>query len=645
MLTFQNGGLYLEEQDDLPNLANATCLFLDFETSSGDKKKDSLNPWHNCKVAGIAICVDDSPAYYVPFIAYSDEGKQRVARWLETVVQSAGFWINHNVKYDAHVLTNNFGFIPAPVLICTLVLAKLVDSDRLAKGGYSLDVLSRDWLSEVIKQFEERLKPYLKNNKDYGRIAPDILGEYGCQDVLTNRRLWQYIDSLLPEQCYRVRDTEIRLTRRLYEMERNGLRVEPQQLKIAQYTILNRMSQIDDELTRIVGRSFRPHVNEDCFDILCVQYGLPIMAFTKDEDGNDTNNPSFDKAALAMYRAHPKAPPGVVERIQEFRKWSQIDSLFLSPWQLLHIDGILHSSYNQCVRTGRMSCSDPNAQQLNKFVKKLILPKPGYAFISADYSQIEFRFIVHYIKDANCIRTYNENPDADFHEVVAGFCNIPRQPAKGVNFGIAFGEGKKKLIKQLSTQPELVEQTKAKVAAALASGQINSEQELQLFEILSQRNAERILETYHAMLPTLKPTMRDVERALRAKGYVFNMYGRRRHLPFEFAYRGFNTLNQSSAADLMKDRFVALCDQIDATPIETQAQVHDENLLQAPIEIAQDERALRDVVGCMETVDILLRVPVRASIGTSANNWFEAANGAQPLQYSKATVEQFAYLR
>lgn len=645
MLTFKNGGLYLNESDDLPNLTNATCLFLDFETSSGSPRKDSLNPWHNCKVAGICICVDDSPAYYIPFMHFSEQGQHRVATWLESVVQSAGYWINHNVKYDAHVCANNFGFIPAPVLICTLTLSKLVDSDRLARGGYSLDVLSRDWLGENINAYEEALKPYLKNNKDYGRIAPDILGEYGCQDVLTNRRIWQYIDANLAEQCYRVRDTEIRLTRRLFEMERNGLRVEPQELKIAQLRLLNRMSQIDDELTRIVGRSFRPHVNEDCFDILCIQYGLPVLAYTKDEDGNETANPSFDKAALAMYAAHPKAPAGVVELVQEFRKWSQIDSLFLSPWQQLHINGILHSSYNQCVRTGRMSCSDPNAQQLNKFVKKLIHPKPGYAFVSADYSQIEFRFIVHYIKDENCIRTYNENPDADFHEVVAGFCGIPRQPAKGVNFGIAFGEGKKKLIKQLATQPDLVKQIKERVATLKAKGDVSDAQEIQAFEIMSQRNAERILETYHAMLPTLKSTMRDVERALRAKGYVFNMYGRRRHLPFEFAYRGFNTLNQSSAADLMKDRFVELCERIDGTAIETQAQVHDENLLQAPIEIAQDERTLRDVVGCMETIDIPLRVPVRASIGISAENWFQAAESANPLTYDSTSITRFDHAR
>jgi DNA polymerase-1 len=565
---------------------------------------------------------------------YTEEEKAIVRRWLGETIHVSDYWINHNVKYDAHVCTNEFGIVPACNLICTQTLAKLIDSDRITRGGYGLDALSKSWLGEDISKYEAALQPYLKRNKDYGRIPPDILGEYGGQDILTNRRLWGYIAETLAEQCYNVRDTEIQLTRRLYQMERNGLRVEPQQLRLAQLQLLNRMSQIDDELTQIVGRSFRPHVNEDCFDVLCTQYGLPILAYTKDDDGEETGNPSFDKAALVMYEAHPQAPPGVVQCIREFRQWSQIDSLFLTPWQELVVDGYLHSSYNQCVRTGRMSCSDPNAQQLNDFVKQLILPKPGYKFISADYSQIEFRFIVHYIKDERCIKAYHENPDTDFHIWVAQMCGIPRKPAKSVNFGIAFGEGKKKLTKQLSMQEDLVAGIRTHIKALIENGQLAPERETDTFQTLASRKAESVLATYHASLPTLKPTMRDVERALRAKGYVYNMYGRRRHLPIHVAYRGFNTLNQSSAADLMKERFVELCNQIDGTPIETQACVHDENLLQAPAEIVDDARTLRDIVGCMETLTIPLRVPVRASIGTSGENWKLAGKTAQPLQFA-----------
>jgi len=637
MIRFENGGILVNHPSELPNFVGASSVFLDFETTSGDEKQDSLNPWHHCGIAGIAITVDDCPnAYYIPFQHWEHADQQAAADWLYDVLMNCDYWINHNIKYDAHVLANQLNIIPKCKFICTLTLSKLIDSDRIMRGGYGLDALSLSWLSEDISKYEARLKPYLVNNQDYGRIPADILGEYACQDVLTNRRLWGFLLANLPEESGGVWNTEIELTKRLYEMERNGMPIDPTELQITEYKTLNRMLKIDDELTKICGRSFRPHVNEDAYDVLCNQYGLPVLAYTKDKHGEETNNPSFDKYALAMYLAQPHAPIDLIVLMQEYRKHSQFNSLFLTPWQRLHRNGRLHPIYNQCVRTGRLSCSDPNAQQLNELAKMLVHPKPGYAFISIDASQIEFRFIVHYIQDASAIAAFHENPDTDFHEWVGLQCGVSRKPAKTINFGIAFGEGKKKLTKQLSSNVELVGIIKEQVELMIASGDIPREQEQAYFMSLAAARALHVYNTYHRTFPTMKATMRDIERVLKARGHVRNMFGRRRVLPPDKAYRGFNTLNQSSAADWMKERTVALCTMIDGTGIEFVASVHDEILLQAPIEIANDPRTIRDLVAFMETLTIPLRVPIRCSVGMSAKDWKSASKSAKPLQYNKA---------
>lgn len=646
MIKFDNGGILIENPSELPDLVDASSVFLDFETSSGDEKLDSLNPWHSCKVAGIAITVDNCPnAFYIPY-QHWDKSQQGIACfWLQEIIDNCDFWINHNVKYDAHVAANDLQIdIPRHVkLICTIVLAKLIDSDRIMRGGYGLDALSLGWLGEDISKYEQRLKPYLVKNQDYGRVPPDILGEYGCQDALTNRRLWGFILSQIPEESAGVWNTEIELTRRLWEMERNGMHVKTQELQVTQYSALNRMLAIDEELTRIAGRSFRPHVNEDVYDVLCNQYGLPVLAYTKDQStGEETTNPSFDKHALKMYMVQPHAPLELLQLMQEYRKLAQFESLFLKPWQHLQVSSYLHANYNQCVRTGRMSCSDPNAQQLSELAKGLVHPKPGYAFISMDASQIEFRFIVHYIQDQHAIQAYNENPDVDFHEWVANQCGIKRKPAKTVNFAIAFGEGKKKLTKQLASDADIVGVIKDQIEEMIATDKIKREQEQLYFANLAGARALQVYNTYHRTFPTLKPTMKDVERVLRARGHVRNMYGRRRHLPVDKAYRGFNTLNQSSAADWMKERTVGLCNMIDGTPIEFVASVHDEILLQAPIEIANDPRTARDLIAFMETLVIPLRVPVRCNIGISAKDWKTASKSVKdggvsgPLYYNKS---------
>lgn len=657
MLNFSNGAYMIQDVSELPNLIGGSSLFLDFETSSGNPKLDSLNPFWNCSVAGIGIAVDDSPAFYIPYQHFDDEDKNHISRWLHDIIEHCDYWINHNVKYDAHVAANCLQIVPACALVCTLTLSKLIDSDRILRGGYGLDALSLGWLKEDISQYEKALQPYLVRNKDYGRIPPDILGEYGAQDILTNRHLWQFILVNVPEEsctgATSVWNTEVALTFRLFEMEQRGMPIDPTELQIVQYKTLNRMLQIDEELTSLVGRSFRPRESGDCYDILCSQYGLPVLAYTKDTTtGEETNNPSFDKHALQMYLAQPHAPIPVIKLIQEYRQYDQFNNLFLTPWQTLHVNGRLHPIYNQCVRTGRLSCSDPNAQQLNDLAKRLIHPHEGYSIISMDASQIEFRFIAHYINDERAVAAFNENPDIDFHDWVAAQCGgIKRRPAKTVNFGIAFGEGKKKLIKQLAADTSLTERIRDEVEQMVATGQIAADEQSAYFATLATQLGTNVYNTYHRTFPTLKPTMKDVEKVLRARGYVRNMYGRRRHLPYDKAYRGFNTLNQSSAADWMKARTVGICDMIQNTSIEFIASVHDEFVFQAPTEVAEDWRTKRDMVAYMETLDIPLRVPVRVAYGTSANNWKDAGEKVKDggnnttLQYDPAEAKALDHLR
>jgi hypothetical protein len=59
MIEYSNGARLVEAISELPQFSDEDLreLFADFETTSGDDKKDSLNPWHNCAVAGIAVTV------------------------------------------------------------------------------------------------------------------------------------------------------------------------------------------------------------------------------------------------------------------------------------------------------------------------------------------------------------------------------------------------------------------------------------------------------------------------------------------------------------------------------------------------------------------------------------------------------------
>ena len=632
MLEFSNGGCLVQDISELPNLAGEPTIIADFETASGNKKIKSVNPWHNCYAAGLAITVPNSPrSWYVPVGHYHGGNipVEPVIDWWCDIVERADRWVNHNVKYDAHVSTNCLGILPECELWCTLTHAKILDSDRIMRGGYGLDALSRTWLQHDISKFELALQPYLgKKNQDYGWIPADVMGEYACQDVLTAGRLYKFQCERKQPEWDRIWNVETKLTYVLFEMERNGLRIDPHEIMKADLLATQRMIILMEELKELVGWTFRPHVNEDCFEVLCGKYQLPIMGWT---DSNPPN-PSFDQEALKKYLGHPYAPRDIVTRMLEFRTLHTWQSMFLKPYQELNVDGTLHAIYNQCVRTGRMSASKPNSQQLDTKTKQLIHPDDDCVFLDADYDQIEFRTIVHYIQDERCINAYKENPDTDFHRWVAEMCEIHREPAKTINFLMGYGGGKVRLIGGLKQVPELINDLREMIEKLLKEGKIHEGQEMQTFDALATRRGELTYQRYHDELPTLKPTSWRASRVLEARGYVNTIMGRPRRLPIEASYRAFNTLNQGSAADIQKERMVDVADMIKGTPVTLKALVHDSSLFHGPREVMEDPRTQRDLIMGMEDVNCGLRVPIRASYGLSEKSWADA-NGKRRIPY------------
>lgn len=653
MIELDNGGRLVESIDELPDLRNADLLFADFETTSGDDALDALNVWHHCRALGLAFTANDLPgAWYVP-LRHRHGGNlplKAFIAWWRDVLLTARRWVNHNVKYDAHVSANDLGVIPTCELFCTVTHAKIIDSDRGFRGGYGLDALSLGWLGEDISAYEDEIRRWLgPKKKDYGAAPRESMAPYACQDALTTRRLYKYIEQRRPTECDQIATMETELTSVLFEMERAGLTVDRTELQIRELEITARMLDIDVALSRLLGRTMNPNSSDDVYDVLCNQYGLPVLGWTEeDDDGQPAGNPSFNKHAMKRYLVHPYAPHEVVELIAEYKKLSTHRSLFIQKYQELQgSDGRLHSSYNQTLRTGRMGCKDPNAQQLDKLAKELIHPDEGEAILSADQSQIEFRVIIHYINDVDCIKAYNENPDTDFHEWVAEIAGMKRRPAKTMNFMMGYGGGKKKAVRTLSADVEVVGGIVGKVDQMIANGQISEAQRQSVFDRLAQEKAESVYDEYHRTLPTLKSTSRRAAATCYERGYVRTIAGRHRHLPKDHSHRAFNTACQGSAADIQKERTVMLARALRGTPIQQIANVHDATVLAGPADVIEDRRTQVAVAWILEHPTNPLRVPLRVKLGTSRLHWREADTEAKdggPQKSIHYTEEERAWL-
>jgi DNA polymerase I len=613
MRTLHNGHLLAETVEDLPNTAGYKTLFLDFETSG-------LDPYMGSIVCGVAlVCDSEKQAIYVPVNHHFGPKlpKENFDRWLEETFQGKERWVNHNVKFDAHFATKNG--VPVekiPQLIDTLPLSRMHYTNRRT---YGLKPLCRDWLRMPMDE-ERALQPYFKQyGKKFGHapVPSDIEAPYACMDVIGNRRLMSFLVQKRDPRLKLVWDIENQLTSTLFRMEQRGMRIDILETKKQYLKTLRILVELQEQLAEFTNGEEFVDSNKILLEMLVIQWGLPIVGYNEQDDGRKT--PSFDKEALALYAVHPQVLgepklKRLIELIREYRHHSQLSSLYLEPYQnLADENGDLHTSYTQVIRTGRMSAKHPNAQQLNKWAKSLIVPRPGRAFISADASQLEYRWIGDTIEEEKIIHAYQTDPKTDFHTLAAQLIQSSRSSGKTMNFTLSFGAGKAKVISYLKKDKEILERI---------SKQTSDPKE---FEELCKKEAERIWSTYHQEFPNLHKESKAAEGAARKNGYIVNKFGRIRHLFRDETYKAFNTYIQGTASDYVKSRLVALDTQefwdLGVWPLIT---VHDEIVMEGDVEAIEDPYVQKRVREVLQECPIPCKIPLLWDIGSSRLNWRQA---------------------
>ena len=126
MIECKNGVKIVECESELPvELIGSKYIFLDLETTSRDPKLKSVNPWHNCWIAGICVTADEHRgSWYIPIGHAHGRNLDRevVIEFLTKLFNEATHWVNHNIKYDAHALENDLClFFDHIVMVLSLI--------------------------------------------------------------------------------------------------------------------------------------------------------------------------------------------------------------------------------------------------------------------------------------------------------------------------------------------------------------------------------------------------------------------------------------------------------------------------------------------------------------------------------------------
>ena len=561
--------------ESFPDLSKYDEIAIDLETKDPDlKSTGSGSVIGNGKVVGIAVAVEGWSGYYP--IAHEGGGnmdKNMVIKWFTDVLNTPAIKIFHNAMYDVCWI-RSMGLKIEGKIVDTMIAGSLVDENRFR---YDLGSLGRDYVG--IGKNEAVLKETAAHwgidaKSEMYKLPAMYVGEYAEQDAVLTLKLWQEMKKeILDEDVQSIFDLETELFPCLVDMRFLGVRVDvdaAHKLKKELVTDEKKCLQEVKKVTGIDVQIWAARSIAEVFDKLKLPYERTLK----------TEAPSFTKNWL-QNQTHP-----VAKAIAHAREINKSHTTFIDTILKHSHKGRIHAEINQIrsdqggTVTGRFSYNNPNLQQiparnkeLGPRIRSLFIPEEGHTWGCFDYSQQEPRLVTHYASldglygVGEVLDAYNDEPDTDFHRIVADMANIPRSQAKTINLGLFYGMGKNKLQAELG---------------------------------VSKEDAEDLFRTYHDKVPFVKMLMESVMRRAQDKGRVRTHLGRRcrfnlwepRHfgvhkaLPKEeaerehgpnmikraFTYKALNKLIQGSAADMTKKAMVDLYKE----GIVPHIQVHDE---------------------------------------------------------------------
>lgn len=512
--------------------------------------------------------------------------------------------VGQNLKYDINVLAAAGLSVGGP-LFDTMVAAALLHPNRRTNN---MDDLARDLLNLKTKPITELIGKGKKQRSMLEVPLPDV-AYYAAEDADVTWRLYEHLSTAMrdaPEAMQHLfADVEMPLVRVLADMERAGVEIDSGLLHEFAGTLGAKLEELRAKLYVAAGDEFNPDSPKQLAEVLFDKLGLPVVKKTK--TGRSTDAGVLDE--LAALGTHP-----LPELVLSYRELNKLLGTYVVPLPsyLARTTGRLHASFHQTgAATGRLSSSDPNIQNipirsdLGREIRRAFRASVGKSLVTADYSQVELRMLAHYSQDEELARAFLEG--LDIHAYVASqifgvdlqsVTADQRRVAKTVNFGIVYGQSAFGLARTLH---------------------------------IPQSEAAAFIEAYKAKYTGLERFLARCVKEAEANGYVTTILGRRRDID-EIRSRNWNirqlgerlainTVIQGSAADLIKVAMVRLHERLarDFEGAEMLIQVHDELVLEAPDEMAEEVKAVTvDVMANALPLDVPLKVD--AAIGP---NWLE----------------------
>lgn len=587
---------------NFPNIQDGDTVVLDTETNGVD--------WKTCHIVGFVVThvpdgktINSKHYYPIRHECGPNLDPRRIIEWVKSWADKKIKLIGHNLKFDLHMCANDGIFFPNAQMEDTQINATLINEHL--QGGYGLDNISKEYQVQTKKAtyiYEYMAAKFggpadKKQMANYWRLPAndEVAIEYAIADgdatffcYLVQGEIIEY------QQLERVHRVECDLIPVLFKMERRGVPIDPDAVDRLKTFVDRKLAAAQ----ALLPSNFNPRSPKQVATVLNESDGLNYDDMPKTAIGNL----SFTEKFLE------KLPTG--RAIINVRKLTNLQSTFIKGAieEKIH-NGRIHCNFNQMfdgeygTHTGRLSCNDPNLQQVPKrdkilapIFRSIFVPEPGTEWDTNDYSQQEYRVFATYVNDAVIIENYRNN--VDMHSTVATKLGVERDPTgKRLNLGMLYWMGAEKL------------------AAALG---------------ISVAEAEELRKWYDQEFPSVKDFLRRCQSVGRSRGYVNTILGRRQRFPNRnMAYQGSSRVIQGSCADIVKQKMVEVNNFLES---ETRGehglilQVHDSLDWFLPRDMERVKLEARHIMGDMSTISDKLhgKVPMKVD-SASGPSWGHAS--------------------
>jgi DNA polymerase I-like protein with 3'-5' exonuclease and polymerase domains len=598
--------------EEFPDLSDHSEISIDLETKDPElTKMGSGAIIGKGEVVGIAVAVEGWCGYYP--IAHGGGGnmdRSMVLKWFQDVLNTDAIKIFHNAMYDVCWI-RSMGLKINGIIVDTMIAAALCDENQFR---YDLNTCAKKYTGtgkDEAALYAAAKEWGIDPKGEMYKLPAMYVGQYAEKDAAITLQLWKYLKKeIVSQDIQSIFDMETELFPCLVDMRFLGVRVDVEGAHLLKKKL------VGEEESALLAVKKETGIEPQIWAARSIAKVFEKLKLPYDVT-EKTSAPSFTKNFLQNH-PHP-----VVQKIARAREINKAHTTFIDTILKHSHKGRIHAEINQLrgdnggTVTGRFSYSNPNLQQiparnkeLGPMIRSLFIPEKGHTWGVFDYSQQEPRLVVHYAALQNLygvddvLDSYNNDPNTDFHTIVADMANIPRSQAKTINLGLFYGMGKNKLQAELGVDKE---------------------------------TSDGLFKQYHDRVPFVKQLMDNVMQRAQQRGQIRtllgrlcrfhlwepNMFGMHKAMTHDeailehgpgirraYTYKALNKLIQGSAADMTKKAMIELYKE----GIIPHIQVHDE--LDISIESPEHASKIKEI---MEHA-VELQVPNKVDY-ESGPNW------------------------